>query len=31
MKRAQDGLMKTAEDAQEVGVPFKAFFADVEE
>jgi len=30
MKRSQDGLMKAAEDAQDVGVPFKVFFADVE-
>jgi hypothetical protein len=29
MKRAQDGLVKTAQDAQDVGVPFKVFFADV--
>ena len=28
-KRSQDGLMKTAEDAQGLGVPFKAFFAEV--
>jgi hypothetical protein len=29
-KRSQDGLMKTAEDAQGLGVPFKAFFAEVD-
>jgi hypothetical protein len=31
MKRAQDGLTKSAQDAQEVGVPFQVYFADVEE
>jgi hypothetical protein len=31
MKRAQDGLTKAAEDAQQLGVPFKVFFADVTE
>jgi hypothetical protein len=30
MKRAQDGLTKSAQDAQEVGVPFQVYFADVE-
>jgi hypothetical protein len=30
MKRSQAGLVKSAEDAQEVGVPFEVFFADVE-
>ncbi len=29
MMRAQDGLMKSAADAREVGVPFQVFFADV--
>ena len=29
-KRSQDGLMKAAEDAQGLGVPFKAFFAEVD-
>jgi hypothetical protein len=28
-KAANAGLMKAAEDAQEVGVPFKVFFAEV--
>jgi hypothetical protein len=31
MKRAQDGLTKAAEDAQQVGIPFKVFFAEVTE
>jgi hypothetical protein len=29
MKRAQEGLTKAAEDAQEIGVPFKVYFAEV--
>ena len=29
-KAANEGLMKSAADAQEVGVPFKVFFAEVE-
>jgi hypothetical protein len=28
-KRSQDGLMASAADAQELGVPFKVFFAEV--
>jgi hypothetical protein len=31
MKRSQDGLVKAADDAAEVGVPSKVFFADLEE
>ena len=31
MKRSQEGLVASAEDAQQVGVPFKVLFADVEE
>jgi hypothetical protein len=31
MKRSQEGLARSAEDAQDVGVPFEVFFADVEE
>lgn len=31
MKRSQAGLTRSAADAQEVGVPFTVFFADVEE
>jgi hypothetical protein len=30
MKRSQGGLLKSAEDAQEIGVPFEVFFAEVE-
>jgi hypothetical protein len=30
LKEANEGLMKAAEDAQEIGVPFKVFFAEVE-
>jgi hypothetical protein len=30
MKRSQAGLLKSAEDAQGVGVPFEVFFAEVE-
>jgi hypothetical protein len=30
MKRAQQGLVDSAEDAEKVGVPFEVFFADVE-
>jgi hypothetical protein len=29
-KRSQAGLMKTADDARELGVPFEVFFAEVE-
>ena len=29
-KAANEGLMKAAEDAQKIGVPFKVFFAEVE-
>jgi len=29
-KAANEGLMKAAADAQEIGVPFKVFFAEVE-
>jgi hypothetical protein len=29
MKRAQEGLTRAAEDAQEIGVPFKVYFADL--
>lgn len=29
-KRSQDGLVASAEDAQQLGVPFKAFFAEVD-
>jgi len=29
-KRSQDGLVKAAEDAQELGVPFEVYFAEVE-
>ena len=28
-KAAQDGLMKTAEDAQGLGVPFRVYFAEL--
>jgi hypothetical protein len=28
-KRSQDGLLRAAEDAQQLGVPFKVFFAEV--
>jgi hypothetical protein len=31
MKRAQEGLTKAAKDAQQLGIPFKVFFADVTE
>lgn len=30
MKRSQGGLMKSAEDAQDVGVHFEVFFTEVE-
>ena len=30
MKRSQGGLMKSAEHAQEIGVPFEVFFAEIE-
>ena len=30
MKRAQEGLTKSAEDAQDVGVPFQVYFAEIE-
>jgi hypothetical protein len=30
MKRSQGGLMKSAEDAREIGIPFEVFFAEVE-
>jgi hypothetical protein len=29
-KQAQDGLVKSAEDAQQLGVPFRVYFAEVE-
>ena len=29
-KAAQDGLMKAAEDAQGLGIPFRVYFAEVE-
>jgi len=29
-KAANEGLMKSAADAQEIGIPFKVFFAEVE-
>ena len=29
-KTAQDGLMKAAEDAQGLGVPFRVYFAEIE-
>jgi hypothetical protein len=28
-KRSQEGLVRTAQDAQELGVPFEVFFAEV--
>lgn len=28
-KRSQEGLVRTAEDAQGLGVPFKVFFAEI--
>jgi len=31
MKRAQEGLVASAADARDVGVPFEVFFADVGE
>jgi hypothetical protein len=31
MKRAQGGLVESAQDARDVGVPFEVYFADVEE
>jgi hypothetical protein len=31
MKRAQEGLAQTGQDAEDVGVPFEVFFADVVE
>jgi hypothetical protein len=31
MKRAQEGLVASATDASDVGVPFEVFFADVAE
>jgi hypothetical protein len=30
MRRSQDGLMKAAADAQELGIAFEVFFAEVE-
>jgi hypothetical protein len=30
MKRAQEGLVESADDAADVGVPFEVFFAEVE-
>jgi hypothetical protein len=29
-KAAQDGLMRSAEDAQKLGIPFRVYFAEVE-
>lgn len=29
-KQAQDGLMKSGEDAQELGIPFRVYFAEIE-
>ncbi len=29
-KAAQEGLIKTAEDAQGLGIPFKVYFAEIE-
>jgi hypothetical protein len=28
-KRSQDGLVRAAEDAQQLGVPFRVFFAEI--
>jgi hypothetical protein len=30
-KQAGDGLMKSAEDAQELGVPFRVYFAELDD
>jgi hypothetical protein len=30
MKRSQGGLVKSAEDAQDLGIPFEVFFAEIE-